>query len=82
MSYGLCSGGQSIIGALMFRPWEVWRHNSCLDMDLLIIKIQYRGPTYLKCKVRFVDRKGNFFDKGPSTVNIQRKHFEHWRLVK
>lgn len=66
----------------MFRSFEVWRHDKCLDLDLLILKRTYSGPDYLKVRVRFMNRHNKtFFLAESKIVKIERKDFKFWKQV-
>lgn len=59
-----------------------WRHKSCLDMDLVVQKIQWRGPRYIKLRVLYLNRhNGYFFDHTPETIKINYKDYKNWSKV-
>lgn len=67
----------------MFKPGDVWRHKACLDMDLIIMSVPYKGLKYFKVKVLYGDRHhGNrLYDNRVETVKIYRKEFPKWELI-
>jgi len=65
----------------MFRSGDTIRHVNCLDVDLYIHKIQYRGPDYWKVRVSYIlQRNGGFL--GMDTVRIKKKDFKNWSIIK
>lgn len=59
-----------------------WRHVSCLDVDILITKVVFAGPVYIKAKVFYVDRRNQtFYNNFPETVKIKRKDFDKWTYI-
>lgn len=64
------------------RAGEVYRHKRCLDMDIMVTKIQYRGPTYFKAKVLFINRhNGNLLWESAVTVKIERSELRNWEHI-
>lgn len=53
-----------------------WRHKNFLDAYILILKVQYRGPDYVRVKVEWWIR-GRFIGiKG--TYKIYKKDYPNW----
>lgn len=53
-----------------------------MDVDLLIMSVQFKCKNYVKVKIRYAARgKDYFYDKGPSSVKIYQKDFYNWSLV-
>lgn len=44
----------------MFRVGDICRHRHCLDIDVEIKKVQYRGPDYWELKVAYWNRHYKF----------------------
>lgn len=70
----------------MFRPYEVWRHRNCTEIDIEVIKVTYRNPEYIKLKVRYLNRrsfleKNRLINNRPETVRIFKKDFKNWSLI-
>jgi hypothetical protein len=64
------------------RAGHVYRHRHCLDMDLYVERVQYRGPSYIVTKVKYWSRDGKYFYAGGTeTIRIQRNHLANWRDV-
>ncbi len=61
-----------------------WRHMSCLDVDMQVVKVTYRGPTYVKCKVLWLNRNYNdlLLSPRPETVTVQKKDLWKWSYVR
>ena len=59
-----------------------YRHPHCLDIDIYIVKIQYRGPRYIKARVLYWNRnyKGVVFPT-PKTVKIKLVDIPKWKWV-
>lgn len=69
----------------MFRAHEVWRHCSCIDIDLAFLKVQYRCATYTKARVAYLNRHAILPENrilGVETVVIRSKDYDKWRLVR
>jgi hypothetical protein len=66
----------------MFRPMELWRHRNCLDIDILVLKIQFQHSDYVMAKVKYWNRHYKVFSwADPETVKILRSDFSKWTLV-
>ncbi len=59
---------------------NLYRHPSCLDVDMYIVKVSYKGPTYIKLKVKWWNRHGKFFHCD-DTVQVKRKDVKRWVVV-
>ncbi len=62
-----------------FISGATYRHMKCLDVDIAVIKVQFRGPSYWKLRVAYVLRNGAIL--GSETVSIKVDQMEHWRRV-
>lgn len=62
-----------------------YRHLSCTDLELIIQKVQYVGPTYTKVKVLYWRRDfgsgGFLLDHNAHSETIQKEHYDLWRRV-
>jgi len=66
----------------MFKPGDIWRHKHCLDIDIEIQKIQYRGPDYWKIKVMYWNRHMKTYAHWDSEiVKIYKTEWPKWKLV-
>lgn len=64
------------------RAGHRYRHLRCLDIDIYIVKIQYRGPRYIKARVLYWNRNyKSFIFQTPETVRIAREDIPKWREV-
>lgn len=64
----------------MFLQTRTYRHKNCLDIDIYVSKITYRGPNYWKLRVFYVhQRLGYIIEK--ETVKINKKDFKNWKEV-
>ena len=51
-------------------------------MDLVVQKIVWRGPTYIKLRVLYLNRhNGYFFDYTPEVIKINYKDYKNWSQV-
>jgi hypothetical protein len=66
----------------MFRAYDRYRHMSCLDLDIEVVKVKYRDPKRIKLKIKWIWRNTGL-DHGfpPENVEIQRADFWKWRLI-
>lgn len=64
----------------MFRIGRRYRHQRCLDVDILVDKVVWWGPEYIRVKIRWVNRNGEYVI-GSDNVKIQRKDFSLWREI-
>lgn len=60
-----------------------WRHISSLDLDMLVVKVSYRGVKYIKCHVLWINRhyKDLILFPTPETVKVQVKDLRKWKWV-
>ena len=61
-----------------------WRHMSCLDIDLDIVWIRYRGPKYVIVRAIYVNRNwkdGNYIIHTEKALKINTKDFWKWRQI-
>ncbi len=59
---------------------KVIKHVNCLDMRLLVLKVAYEGPSYVKLKVKYVNAKGNLLHPDTETVRIEKVDFWKWSV--
>lgn len=59
----------------------VWRNESCLDMDLLVLQKTYSGPKYIKLRVFYINRKGQLLHGLSHIVRINKSDFWKWSRV-
>lgn len=62
-----------------------YRHKNCLDVDLDIIKVNYRGPDYTRVNVAYINRNwegGEFLIITEKNVKIPAKCIEMLERVK
>lgn len=55
----------------------MYKHEDCMDLTMLVLKIQYRGPKYLKARVEWFVRGVSLLIK--QTVKIFNSDFKRWR---
>ncbi len=65
----------------MIRKGGVYRHMSCLDMDLVVLGIGYTGNRYFKLKVAWVNRHNGFYFPD-SEKTLWFKDLWKWEKVK
>lgn len=58
----------------------LYRHPSCLDVDMYVVKVEWRGPSYLKLKVKWWNRHGRFFHCD-DRVRVKRSDLAKWSVV-
>lgn len=49
-------------------------------MRLLVLKVAYEGPSYVKLKVKYVNAKGNLLHPDTETVRIEKVDFWKWSV--
>lgn len=54
-----------------------WMHESCMDAYILVLKIQFRGPNYIKAKVEWWVR--GLFIGVKQTIKIMSAELKRWR---
>lgn len=59
----------------------VYRHISCLDVDILVVKRRYTHKDYLVLSVMYLDRKGNLMHEESQTVCVQKSDLWKWKGV-
>ena len=66
----------------MFKSNSILRHQSCLDVDLLVVKVVYKNEEYTKMKVLYFNRRNNMLlFPDVETVKINTKDFDKWEEV-
>ena len=67
----------------MMRQAEIWRHRGTTDVDMYFVSVPYKGPTYIKAKVIYINRHNSIIYNAasPQLVKIQRKDFWLWSKV-
>jgi len=60
-----------------------YRHRSCLDLDVEVVKVMYRDAKRVKLKIAFVrQRDGLTLGFPPQRVEIQKSDFGNWEMVR
>jgi hypothetical protein len=65
----------------MFRSGKTYRHKSCLDMDMVVVKISHVDDRRTKMRVLYVNRRGGFYSTEPETVKVWCERYDDWRQV-
>ncbi len=65
----------------MFKPYSFYQHRNCLDTDIEVIKVSYKGPNYTKLKVNFIDRKHTSYFQSNTLIVIKKEQYKNWKLV-
>lgn len=69
-------------GRLRFTRGALYRHRSCLDIDILIANICFVGPKYAVVKVFYIlQRNEGILNPEPQTVRIQKKDWPNWTRI-
>jgi hypothetical protein len=63
----------------MFIKGETYRHRNCLDVDMHVQKVKYKGVRVWKLKVIWVLRNGVVLEQ--DKVSVKKKDFENWTKV-
>lgn len=58
----------------------MWSHILSMDVNMLILKIQFRGPDYIKAKVEWFYKSGKPLNI-KHNAKILRKHFADWSPI-
>lgn len=64
-----------------FTKYGRYRHSNCIDTDIIIEKIQYLGPNYIKLKVYWVLQRNPEFIITDDRITIRKESYKHWREV-
>lgn len=61
----------------------MWRHRNCLDVDVYIVKVQYRGKKRIIAKALYWNRNYKFFHNigDPETIIIKNSDLKNWSQV-
>jgi hypothetical protein len=66
----------------IFKGGHQVRHKDTLDIDLVILNVQYRTDKYIKLKILYFNRNWNgFVDLRPQIVTIKAEDQPRWSLV-
>lgn len=66
----------------MFVSGRRYRHRRCLDIDIDIVRVTYRGTKYIKAKVLYWNRwYKTHHSLQPELVWIKREDFYQWKLI-
>lgn len=61
---------------------HLYRHPRCLDIDLFVVRVQYRGLRYIKVRVRYWHRTAKaFLNWDAETVTIRCRDLYKWTEV-
>jgi len=58
-----------------------YRHKNCLDIDIYVIKVQFRSENYTKMKIHIVDRKHTGFFEMNVKAKILKKDEWLWERI-
>lgn len=51
----------------------MWKHQDCMDLEMLVLKVQYRGPKYIKVRVEwFVSGRSLLIKQNVKIMNGER----------
>ena len=59
-----------------------WVHDNCMDVFIDVLKVQYKGPTYTKLKVNWMNKgftNKPWFIYGTETIKIRREGYKNWQ---
>jgi hypothetical protein len=70
----------------MFRPGNVYKHDTAKDLDIFVLKVRYRDEKRTKLLIHWIDKltknvrvfPGGKFD-GTDTIEIQAKDYKWWK---
>ena len=65
---------------MRFARLAVYRHRNCLDVDILVLKVQYTGPKYTRLRIMYFYRNGTSLNIGDN-VKIETAQYLNWRRV-
>ena len=65
----------------MMRKFEIWKHESTLDMHISIVKVQYRDDKLMKLQVKYVDKHGRLFHSDSENIEIKTEDLDKWTLT-
>ena len=66
----------------MFHKGERWRHQNCIDVDIIVEKVVYRGPNYWKLKVFYWNRHyKDIILPTTDLVKIKCEDLSKWKLM-
>lgn len=58
-----------------------YRHNRCLDIDIIIMNLNFVSSVGVFAKVLFVNQKNPEFIYNVGDVKILRKEWKNWREI-
>lgn len=62
------------------RHHRTYRHVATIDIDIYVLKVQYRGHKYTKCKVSIFNRHNDVVYE-TVTVTIDNDQLQFWEEV-
>lgn len=65
----------------MFRKYEIWKHISCTDLHIMIVKKVYSSEKYVKVKVFYVDKNGVQYHPAHEVVKIMTEDLYKWKKI-
>lgn len=55
----------------------MYKHVECMDLEMLVLKIQFRGPKYLKARIEWFVRGKSLLMK--QTIKISNGDLKNWK---
>lgn len=63
------------------RAYSEYKHISCKDVSMYVLKVTYRGGSYFKAKVALVDYKTKYVYEYNIPVKIKHADLWKWEIV-
>lgn len=63
----------------------VYRHKQCLDIDIEVEEVTYRGPEFILVNIAYLNRNwqnGEFLVLREQNVKLVKKHWPMWERIR
>jgi hypothetical protein len=65
----------------MFKVFDRWRHQNCIDVDIVIKKMLFSDETGTSCLVAWINQRSDFIHHPLDRIFINAKSYKHWKKI-